>query len=296
MDQPKIERLLRIIQLLSGNVYYTVDDLVRKLEMSRRTVYRYIDTLKLSGFVVQREGNCFRLCTGGNFDDISQLIHFSDEEAHIVNRLIDALDDTNMLKQNLKKKLASVYDCTSLVETVVKGAHAANVHALLDAIAGKRQVVLKDYASSNSGIVSDRKVEPFAMTANYVQVWCYDLKDGKNKLFNTARIGRVDNLGGWEHEREHVQGHIDIFRFSGFAQKRVVVRLNTRAHNLLLEEYPLSERDLRQNADGTWTLDTMISNYVGVGRFCMGLLGDVEIVDSPELVEYIRGYQRQHAI
>ena len=46
MDQPKIERLLRLMQLLSGNVDYSIGELGDRLDMSPRTIYRYIDTLK----------------------------------------------------------------------------------------------------------------------------------------------------------------------------------------------------------------------------------------------------------
>lgn len=43
MDQPKIQRMLRLMALLSSQVEYTVDELAERLEMSQRTVYRYID-------------------------------------------------------------------------------------------------------------------------------------------------------------------------------------------------------------------------------------------------------------
>ena len=46
MDQPKIERLLRLMKMMSGSVNYSIDELSDKLEMSPRTIYRYIDTFK----------------------------------------------------------------------------------------------------------------------------------------------------------------------------------------------------------------------------------------------------------
>lgn len=42
MDQPKLERLLRLMKMLTGNISYTVKDLSDTLQMSVRTVYRYI--------------------------------------------------------------------------------------------------------------------------------------------------------------------------------------------------------------------------------------------------------------
>ena len=62
MDQPKMERLLRLMKLMSGSVNYSLEQLSRKLDMSERTIYRYIDTFKESGFVVTRfRGNVYKL-------------------------------------------------------------------------------------------------------------------------------------------------------------------------------------------------------------------------------------------
>jgi predicted DNA-binding transcriptional regulator YafY len=291
MDQPKIERVLRLMKMMTSGNRYTVEELAERLDTSYRSIYRYIDTFKEVGFVVHKEeGGVYRLGKESPyFKDISQLIHFTDEEAHIVNQLIGALDDTNMLKQNLRRKLSSVYNCTSLANSVVKGKNAENVNRIIEAIEEHRQVVLLDYSSSHTGSKRDRVVEPIAFTTNYVQIWCYDTSDNKTKLFNTARIGGVEILDSeWQHEAQHKCGYIDIFRNMGFEQMRVQLRLGVMAHNLLIEEYPLSERDLSQIDDTHWLLDTQVCNYAGVGRFVMGLIEDIEVVDSPEFIDYLR--------
>lgn len=186
MEQPKIERVLRLMKMMTGNNNYTVEDMAERLGISYRSVYRYIETFKDSGFVVQRkDGGIYKLGKESRyFKEISQLIHFTDEEAHIVNQLIEGLDNTNMLKQNLRKKLSAVYNCTSLAECVVEGKNAININRLIEAISAGKQVVLKNYASSHTGIARDRLVEPFGFTTNYVQVWCYEPESGLNKLFN----------------------------------------------------------------------------------------------------------------
>ena len=289
MEQPKIERVLRLMKMMTGNNNYTVEDMAERLGISYRSVYRYIETFKDSGFVVQRkDGGIYKLGKDSRyFKDISQLIHFTDEEAHIINQLIEGLDNTNMLKQNLRKKLTAVYNCTSLANSVVEGKNAINVNRVIEAISGHKQVVLKNYASSHTGVVRDRLVEPFGFTTNYVQIWCYEPESGLNKLFNTARIGSVETLNDdWKYADQHHEGYIDIFRITGFEQKRVQLELGIMAHNLLIEEYPLATRDLKQIDDSHWLLDTMVCDYVGIGRFVMGLSSDIRIL-TPEFDEYI---------
>lgn len=291
MDQPKIERVLRLMKMMTSGNRYTIDELAERLDTSYRSVYRYIETFKDVGFVVHKEasGVYYLGKESPYFKDISQLIHFTDEEAHIVNQLIGALDDTNMLKQNLRRKLSSIYNCTSLANSIVKGKNAENVNRIISAIEEHRQVVLHDYSSSHTGTKRDRLVEPISFTTNYVQIWCFDISDSKTKLFNTARIGEVELLDSeWQHEAEHNCGYIDIFRNMGFVQQRVVLKLGVMSHNLLIEEYPLAERDLKQIDDTHWQLDTMVCNYAGVARFVIGLAEDIEIIDSPDFIDYMR--------
>lgn len=301
MDQPKLERLLRLMKLLTANTTYNVDQIAARLNMSRRTVYRYIDTFREAGFVIKKSGDCIRLDKESpHFKDISQLVHFTEEEAVILKNAIESIDDTNLLKQNLKRKLYSVYDNRTLADTVVKGKNAPNVHALLEAIGECRQAVLHDYASSNSGVVSDRRVEPFAFTTNYVQVWCYEHTMGGSgggcKLFKTSRIGSVEVLPDeWTHASEHTEGFIDIFRMMSRTERcRVRLELGTLSYNLLIEEYPLAERCTTEIGGGRWLLDTEVAGFKGVGRFVAGLLDDIRIIDTPELETYLRDYFIRH--
>ena len=61
MDQPKLERMLRLMKLLSGNVNYTVNELAERLGTTYRSIYRYIDTFKECGFAVEKlQGVCTR--------------------------------------------------------------------------------------------------------------------------------------------------------------------------------------------------------------------------------------------
>lgn len=294
MDQPKIERMLRLMKMLTANVEYSVDDIAARLDMSRRTIYRYIDTFRDAGFVIKKSGQCIRLDKESpHFKDISQLVHFTEEEAVILRRAIESIDDTNTLKLNLKRKLYSVYDSKTLADTVVKGHNAGNIHSLIEAIENRRQVVLRNYHSAHS--IRDRKVEPFGFTTNYVNVWCYDTEDGKCKIFKTARIDGVEILDDvWQHESEHEEGFIDIFRMIGSARIHVRLELGLLSRNLLLEEYPLAEEYVSQIAPEHWLLETDVANLHGVGRFIAGLLDDIRIIEPHGLKTYLLDYINRH--
>ena len=289
MDQPKIERLLRLMKMLTGNVLYTIDDLADKLNMSVRTVYRYIDTFRDAGFIVKKRDDVFRLDKSSPyFKDISQLIHFTEEEAYILKSAIESIDETNLLKQNLKKKLYTVYDYKILADTVANGKVAKNINMLVEAIENKRQVLLCNYSSAHSQTIRNRLVEPFAFTTNYIQLWAFDVEKKGNKLFNIKRIESVQPLPQtWQYPTEHVSGKIDIFRISSFEQIPVKLKLNLRAANLLTEEYPLSEKYLTKISDNEWILETNVCSLEGVGRFIMGLLQDIEALEPEALKQFI---------
>ena len=292
MDQPKIERLLRLMKMLTANVDYSVDELAERLDMSRRTIYRYIDTFREAGFVIKKSGSYIRLDKESpHFKDISQLVHFTEEEAVILKRAIESIDDTNLLKQNLKRKLYSVYDNKILADTIVRGSNAATVHSLIEAIESEQQVILHDYRSSHGGVVRDRRVEPFAFTTNYVQVWCYDTESHSCKLFKLSRIASVEILNDeWQHKAAHEKARIDIFRMNGKEQHRVCLELGILSRNLLIEEYPLAEKHLTPIDEEHWLLDTEVASYAGVGRFVVGLMDDIRIIGTPALEQYLADY------
>ena len=297
MDQPKIERLLRLMKMLTANVEYSVDDIAARLDMSRRTIYRYIDTFRDAGFVIKKRGNCIRLDKESpHFKDISQLVHFTEEEAVILRRAIESIDDTNLLKQNLKRKLYSVYDSGTLADTIVKGQNSSNVHALIEAMENRQQVVLHNYQSSHS--IRDRHVEPFAFTTNYVNIWCYDIDNKCCKIFKTARIGSVEISGnGWQYSELHKETYMDIFRMIAAPNSNLIevkLKLGRLSYNLLMEEYPLAERCISQIDNDHWMLDTTVANMQGIGRFVVGLMDDIEIIDSPELEEFLSNYIKRY--
>ena len=291
-EQAKFERLLRLMQYLSGTVNYSVQNIAERLDISTRTVYRYLQTLKDAGFMVNKiSGDIYKLGKMPKHTvDIKNLIYFSDEEAVLVNGLIDSLDPTNSLKANLKAKLSAVCKELPITDYVSRRSNAEHVADLREAIEGKKQAKLSSYESGHSNTVRDRMVEPFGFTTNYVDVIAYDVEDGKNKIFKISRIGIVKVLDKeWEHEDSHRNLDRDLFRISGDSSIHVKLGLSFLAKNLLEEEFPLADKAIRQE-EGRWILDTVVHSLKGVGRFVAGLMDEVEVLEGEELRDYLREY------
>ncbi|MDP4189790.1 MAG: HTH domain-containing protein, partial [Bacteroidota bacterium] len=211
------------MKMLTANNSLKVDEIAEKLAISSRSVYRYIDTFREAGFVIKKVENYIKLDKSSPyFKDISELIHFTEEEAYILKSAIESIDENNLLKQNLKKKLYTVYDYNILAETIVSGKNGHNVGQLVQAIENKKIVILKNYSSAHSNNIRDRKVEAYAFTTNYVQVWCYCPDEDKNKLFKVSRIGNVEILPEtWQNEPNHQSGYIDVFRMNSNETKAI---------------------------------------------------------------------------
>lgn len=290
MEQPLIERLLRLMKMLTANNTLSIEDIAERLSTSTRSVYRNIEAFKHAGFVIKKTNSYPKLDTSSRyFKEISELIHFTEEEAYILKSAIESIDENNLLKQNLKKKLYTVYDYNILAETIVSGKNGKNVKLLVDAIENKKSVILHNYSSAHGNDVRNRYVEAFAFTTNYVQVWCYCAEDNTNKLFKVSRIASVEILpDNWQYETEHKAGCIDIFRMNSCELKHIQLKLGLRAAHLLIEEFPLAEKKLNAINDNTFVLNTDVCSFEGVGRFVIGLLDDIEIIDSPEFEDYIK--------
>ena len=101
-------------------------------------------------------------------------------------------------------------------------------------------------------------MEPFAFTPNMIDIWAYDVDKQDSRVYKVMRIHSVEVLDTpWAHADKHEVRKPDVFRMSGKLNEKIVLELDTRAKSLLLEEYPMAEKDLKRE-DGKWILRTTI--------------------------------------
>jgi predicted DNA-binding transcriptional regulator YafY len=288
-DQAKFQKMLEVLLLLDCKYGRTIAELSERFEISQRTVYRYLDTFKQVGFVIENTNGYFKIDKeNATVQEISHLLHFSEEEAFILSKAIHSIEDTDELKSKLVKKLYSLYNFDRVIHAISKKEESENIYTLLQAIKQQKQVVLQSYKSGNSKNIRDRIVEPIDFTINYTGVWCYDTEDGVNKVFKASRIKHVQLLESfYNYKPKHKKGIIDIFRMQSFEPSAIILELSLVAYNLIIEEYPLSGKYISKVTDNLYRLECEVGNLMGVGRFVLGLPGEIKIIKSEALKQYV---------
>ncbi|MGC9151739.1 MAG: helix-turn-helix transcriptional regulator [Microbacter sp.] len=289
MIQQTLEHALHFMKLAVGTRHFTVQEMAEAIGCSKRSVYRQIETFRNQGFIIKTDNGFVRMDKlTPYFQDIADMVSFSIPEVTTIIMALNGIHDNNTLKPQLIRKI-SPYDYKTYADIVVREKNTEIINRLSQAIEKQQQVLLMDYHSSNSKDVRTRLVEPFQFSTNFIQVWAYEPESESNKLFKIARISNVKMLNNpWRFNEKHQADKMDIFRMSSPQQMRVKLRLGMLSANLLKEEYPLCEKDLKQINTNEWILDTQVCSYEGVGRFVIGLFYDIDILETRHFQSFIK--------
>lgn len=292
MRHDKLDRELTLMLLMTENRRYTVQQLCERMNISKRTLYYYLDFFRDIGFVVEKRGTIYSLDKSSPFfTKLFRKVHFTEDEAVTMRRILESSGSQSAMVEHLKRKLDSLYDLNILADEQLRERQALNLSVIYDAIKYHRNVILHRYSSPHSNSVTDRIVEPFMLMNDNNEVRCYELTSGMNKTFKLSRMEKVELLADeWEHESEHRQFFTDIFMFSAEEQMRVTLLLGRLSYNLMLEEYPKAEAYITPQDQQHWLLELDVCSYAGIGRFVLGLYEDITIMGDEGFKTYIRQY------
>jgi predicted DNA-binding transcriptional regulator YafY len=56
----------------------------------------------------------------------------------------------------------------------------------------------------------------------------------------------------------------------------------------LTEKFPLAEQYLKKVNDNKWILKTEVCSYEGIGRFVVGLLHDIKVIQPDEFKNFLK--------
>lgn len=289
-----MDKTLKLLMLLAGKRKYSLEEITDRFEISDRTAYRYLNIIEDNGFILERENGTYRLAShNSNNRFLNKIFHFNETEVAIFN---DALSEFKLSSPEVKsliKKLHALYDLQAL-SRLKKDGNIKSIQNLSTAINNKERVILKNYRSSHSGTQTDREVEPFEFMPDYEAVWCFDVNDKLVKQFKIKRIEEVRlNSVRWNYEHLHNLPFTDAFRMSAAAPiANVKAQLSLKAYNLLIEEFPLSKNYISTTADN-YHLDIPIADYHGIGRFVLGLPGELTVLAPPAFTEFLKNTQKR---
>lgn len=287
--QQNLTRTLKLIRLLKQRPGKTLSQLAQILDCSPRHARRFMDALDEAGFIIDSEGKRpprFYLYE----DERRQQADFTEEEAQLLRQALAALPDTLPLLAPLRQKIYQHSTLFPLADTLVDQHQSLVVARLAEAIRHRQQVQLLRYYSANSNTIDDRLVEPYSFSDNYTQLTAYEPGSDTVKTFKTQRIEDVVLLDT-PQTKPPAEVLTDPFDWPG-TPVRVSLRLSPMAYRLLIEDRPLTQPDIRLTPTDKafpYTYSGEVRSWVGIGRFVLGLPGQVTIDSPDEFRDYVRG-------
>lgn len=284
--QQKMFRVFKLIGLLTARPGKNVKQLAESLEINPRSVYRYFELLEELGFIVEKDFDD-RYFIFNNEMQNTAAFSFTVEEASLLKRSLNALPETNPLRESIVRKLFFNSELETHSVNLYNARLSQHIEKLSMAIKNERQVVLQNYHSANSNTITDRLVEPIDLIEDYKTIVAYDIKNKGNRHF---KIERIDGVKILEKKHKNRQNHhvveTDIFGMSGTENKKVKLILSQRAALLLKEEYPLSRPYVTETKNG-YLFEGNVKSFKGIGRFILGLLDEIEVVRPKGLTDYL---------
>ncbi|MCB9245345.1 MAG: HTH domain-containing protein [Flavobacteriales bacterium] len=286
-NQKRIYRVFQLINFLKASPPKSCRNLAGMLEISERSVYRYLDLLSEIGFPVIKDENGRYLIESG----IGELTApFTEQEIDFLMKMLYSVGNDNHLSQSIVQKISGYSEVQVGTNHVFKAHLARIIDDLTKAILNRKQVILKNYFSANSQSISDRVVEPFCFTDNYTSLSAFEPESMENKYFNIERISAVEILSReWEFEDRHEFYKPDVFGFQSKDLGKIIeMNLSLRACLLLKEEYPMSRLFIERLPDSNlYRFKTKVQDFKAPGRFVLGFPGEVEVIGSNEFLEYL---------
>ena len=286
LEQAKILRVFKLISLLKSRPK-TVPDIAAELETTTRTVYRYIRLLEELGFIVDVDFNN-RYFIHTTAEEKGKELFFSAEESVLLKELISSSLHRHPLKEDILKKLFVHSDLKTLPEQLIKARLGKLVSQLASCMKNESQAVLTNYHSAHGDTIRNRRIEPFDFGDDFSTVIGFDLEDKENKQFKVERIGEVIELQtSWKFQAKHEKPAADIFGITNEPEFNVHLKMSLRAYLLMREEFPRSLPYLSQQGE-EYFFQGPVHGLMGIGRFVLGLVDEIEILAPEELKDHIQ--------
>lgn len=287
-------RLLQIMQMLLDQPNtYTMNQLAERLGCSKDTIKNDFEAFRNAGFLLRYDKRWrYAFAESKPYKQLKDLLHFSEEDQYLLEQAIDYIEGSTDRIEKLKQKLSSLYDYHRLGHSYLRKPYLTKVDLLYQAKEEKKVVTLRDYRSSNSQRISDRRVEVFHISPPDDMVHTYDLERSDLRHFRISRIRRVELTGiSWQHENHHTIKLTDPFRIVDSNQIMVHLKLSVSAYNELIERYPLTKGRIEEASEpDIFDFQCMVNHkFFGLTNFILSQHHQrVEVLQPESLLVHLR--------
>ncbi len=289
IEQQKILRVFKLINLLRTNIGKPVHRLAESLQTDPRTIYRYFKLLEALGFEIEKKHSKFRIVDRIENPNEYTFGTFNDEEIEFMNGLINHSSKKNLLKDSILQKINIRSDFRQSVNQLFNANLGIYVDMISRAIKDNNQVILRDYYSLSSDWVSDRLIEPVAFNKNFDSIFALEVESKEMKMFKIERIGEVLLTSKpFKFQSLHQEPEQGLFGFSGKSKFPVHLRLSKKAYQLMIEEYPESKPYTYTKNRNQYYFEGEIPQLPGLARFVLGLPGEIKVLEGEELKSYLQ--------
>ena len=282
----KHQRITKLLELLQQTPPRHAKNLAENLNTTVSTIYRDIQELEKEYAIDKDDQNRYFLC---RLDNGETFLSLTIEEIDFLHTLLEANTD-EVFGSSIANKLYKKDNVPVQKSWRNRSQQATMIVNLREAIKSKEQVKLIGYSSAKSNTVTDRVIEPLDFYVNYQCVIAYEPESGVQKHYRIDRMKAVEKLYKPRTYRGRVEDYPDGFNMTGkpFAVK---VRLSERAYQLLRWEFPTTETDVSKEAadpEKPYLLETTVKSHKGIGRFLLGLITEVQVLEPASLISYLK--------
>jgi predicted DNA-binding transcriptional regulator YafY len=289
IEQQKILRVFKLINLLRSNIGKPVHKLAESLETDPRTIYRYFKLLEALGFEIEKKHSKFRIVDRVENPNDYAFGTFNEEEIQFMNDLVSKSSKKNLLKDSILQKINIRSDFRQSVNQLFNANLGIYVDLIAQAIKDQNQVILRDYYSLSSDSISDRLVEPVAFNTNFDSIYALEVESKEMKIFKIERIGEILLTSRpFKYQPFHKPLEQGLFGFSGKNQFPVHLKLSKKAYQLMMEEYPDAKPFTYTKNRNQYFFEGKIPQLPGLARFILGLPGEIKVLEGEELKAYLR--------
>ncbi len=264
----------------------------------KRTIYRYLNIIQEKWNIELIRGDHYSIKKKAAFQATelnsqeAQALYFS--AGDIIDPDLRLMTQAKLLRiyQERRKKEDLIPKRTlELIEWSEKHINSAKV---------KPQVLIKNYSSINSGVISDRLVVPISFNKENLELYCFDLQAG-----NVLKVFKLERMEGIEKLKEKAPKELKLdkleikrdpfgYLIEGKKLFYLDLRMDLKSFVLFSLHFsklvPKIEKLDGEGIDKPYRIVLEVLRVDPLAGWLMGLLNHIDIVDSIEFKQELKKY------